>query len=347
MLPPANKKAMTPLGYFQGIKMKKAALASAILATLLSGAASAATVYQDDSTSLSVGGRAEARFNLSDNNQYDKGETDSTAKNGDSTFQDKSRARVNLKGKTQIADGLGAFGTYEVELDNGKSTDVETRYLFAGLDTDYGAFSYGQQDSAQVILTDFTDILATFGGDAADLIDGNKDKRESNFVYSGSFNDLTVTANYIADNTDKSDTYGISFVYSLPMGLDLGAGYVDGKKNDIDTDQYNLVAAYTFNDFYISGLYAAGSAGDDDLTAYEVAAAYQYDKFTFQGVYNYQETDPKGAASVDEVDYFAIEGIYKFNGNFRVYAGYLFNQLDTDDLSKKDDELQAGLRYDF
>lgn len=312
--------------------MKKAALASAILSTFLSGTASAATVYQDDSSSLSVGGRAEARFNISDENKSDDNDS----------FKDKSRARVNLKGKTQISDGLGAFGTYEVELDNGKDTDVETRYLFAGLDTEYGAFSYGQQDSAQVILTDWTDILATFGGDAADLIDGNKDKRENNFVYSGSFNDLTITANYIANDEKDSDTYGISFVYSLPMGLDLGAGYVDGKKDNEDTDQYNLAAAYTYNNFYVAGLYAGGSVGNADLTAYELAAAYQYNQFTFQAVYNYQEVDPKGSASEDNVDYFAIEGIYKYNGNFRVYAGYLFEQLDD-----TDDQFQAGARYDF
>ena len=331
--------------------MKKAALASAILATLLTGAASAATVYQDDSTSLSVGGRAEARFNISDENKSDDNDS----------FKDKSRARVNLKGKTQIAQGLGAFGTYEVELTNGKhdvtvidengnelegtannKSKLETRYLFAGLDTEYGAISYGQQDSAQVILTDFTDILATFGGDAADLIEGNKDKRENNFVYSGSFNDLTITANYIANDEKDSDTYGISFVYSLPIGLDLGAGYVDGKKENNDTDQYNITAAYTYNDFYVAGLYAGGSIGDADLTAYELAAAYQYNQFTFQGVYNYQEVDESGLPSEDNVDYFALEGIYKFNGNFRVYAGYLFEQLDN-----TDDQFQAGVRYDF
>ncbi|PSW21112.1 porin [Photobacterium sanctipauli] len=313
--------------------MKKAVLASAIFATLVSGAASAATVYQDESSSLSVGGRAEARFNISDENKSDADSTDS--------FEDKSRARVNLKGKTEIMDGLGAFGTYEVELKNGKDTKVETRYLFAGLDTQVGAFSYGQQDSAQVILTDLTDILATFGGDAADLIDGNKDKRENNFVYSGSFNDLTVTANYIANDAKDSDTYGISFVYSLPMGLDLGAGYVDGKDDDVDTDQYNITAAYTINDFYVAGLYAGGSAGDADLTAYELAAAYKYNQFTFQGVYNYQEEDLNGTKT-DTVDYFALEAIYKFNSNFRAYAGYLFEQLDD-----TDDQFQAGVRYDF
>ncbi|MGF1686177.1 porin [Photobacterium japonica] len=307
--------------------MKKTVLASTLTTLLFAGTANAAMVYQDDSSSLSIGGRAEARFNVSDNNKV-----------GDnSSFEDISRARVNIKGKTQIMDGLGAFGTYELEVDPGKDQTIDTRYLFAGIDTHYGAFSYGQQDSAQVILTDFTDILATFGGDAADLINGNKDKRENNFVYAGTFDALTVTANYIVNDEKDSDSYGISFVYSLPMGLDLGVGYVDGQESDEDADQINLAGAYTYNDFYFAAIYTDGSLGDEDLKAYEIAAAYKINQLTLQGVYNFQEE-----GSTDTVDYYALEGVYKFNGNFRAYAGYRFEQID--DL---DDQVQAGVRYDF
>lgn len=312
--------------------MKNTVLSSAILATLFSVAGNAATVYQDDTTSLKIGGRAEARANISDNNKSDE----------NSAFKDKSRARVNLKGKTEIMDGLGAFGTYELEIADGKDNSVNTRYLFAGLDTQAGAFSYGQQDSAQVILTDFTDILATFGGDAADLVDGNKDKRENNFVYSYDFNALTLTANYIASNEKDNDTYGISGMYSLPMGLDLGAGYVSGKDSNEDVDQYNIVVRYTINDIYFAGLYAGGSEGNTDLSGYELAAAYKLNKLTLQGVYNFQKEDPKAEEKTDTVDNFAIEAIYKFNGNFRTYAGYKFEQLDN-----KDDQIQIGARYDF
>lgn len=307
--------------------MKKTVLASTLTTLLFAGAAQAATVYQDDNSSLSIGGRAEPRFNISDNNEV----------GDDSSFKDKSRARVNISGKSEIMSGVGAFGTYELEVGSGSDETLETRYLFAGIDTHYGALSYGKQDSAQVILTDFTDILATFGGDAADLINGNKDKRENNFVYSGTFEGLTVTANYVVNDEKNTDSYGISFVYSLPMGLDLGAGYVDGKESDVDADQFNLAAAYTFNDFYFAAVYTDGSLGDLDLKAYEIAAAYKINQVTLQGVYNFQEAD-----STDTVDYVALEGIYKFNSSFRAYAGYRFEQIDA-----LDDQIQAGVRYDF
>ena len=313
--------------------MKKTVLASTLTTLLFAGAAQAATVYQDDSSSLDIGGRAEARFNVSDNNKVGE----NGLPDGNSSFEDISRARIDIEGKTQIMPGLGAFGTYKMEVGSGGEESVDTRYLFAGIDTHYGAFSYGKQDSAQVILTDFTDILATFGGDAADLIDANSDELKNNFVYAGTFDALTITANYIANDEKDSDNYGISFVYSLPMGLDIGVGYVDGQESDVDADQVNLAGAYTYNDFYFAAIYTDGSLGEADLKAYEIAAAYKINQLTLQGVYNFQEND-----STDTVDYYALEGVYKFNSSFRAYAGYRFEQID--DL---DDQVQAGVRYDF
>ncbi|WP_305456714.1 porin [Photobacterium leiognathi] len=317
--------------------MKKAVLASAILASLVAGTANAATVYEDDSKSLSIGGRAEARFNISDANKGDDGTGNA--------FKDKSRARINLKGKAKITDDVTAFGKYEAEISDSSDTTVKSRYVYAGFDTQAGAFSYGKQDSAQVMLTDYTDILATFGGDGVDLVDGNKDKRENNFLYAGEFNNFTVAANYIAENNDAekdSDSYGIAAQYAFPFGLSLGAGYVNGQDGtDVDANQYNLAASYEFNNFYAGATYASGEKGNTDLTGYELATAFKMDKFIAQAAYNFKQSEEAGVKT-DDVDYFILEGIYKFNKNLRTYAGYLFNQIDGED-----DELQVGIRYDF
>ncbi|EAS64231.1 porin [Photobacterium angustum] len=317
--------------------MKKVALASAILASLAAGTVNAATVYQDDDKSLSIGGRAEARFNLSDANKGDDGTGNA--------FKDKSRARINLKGKAKINDQVTAFGKYEAEISDSSDSTVKSRYVFAGFDTQAGAFSYGKQDSAQVMLTDYTDILATFGGDGVDLVDGNKDKRENNFLYAGEFNNFTVSANYIAENNDAvkdSDSYGIAAQYAFPFGLSLGAGYVSGQDGvDVDANQYNLAASYEFNNFYAAATYASGEDGNTDLTGYELATAFKMNQFIAQAAYNFKQSED-GGVKTDKVDYFVLEGIYKFNKNLRTYAGYLFNQIDGED-----DELQMGIRYDF
>ncbi|MCF7493992.1 porin [Vibrio sp. L5-1] len=317
--------------------MKKAVLASAVVAALVSGSSLAATVYSSDGTELKIGGRAEARFNVSDNNESAS----------DSSFKDKSRARLNISGKTQVSDELYGFGKYEAEFTgdtavgvNGEKTDSLTnRYFYAGLGTNFGEFSYGKQDSSQVMLTDITDTMATFGADAADAVDGNKDKRENNFLYSGEFDALTVQANYIAANEKDADSFGLAAMYNLGA-FDLGAGYVSQKNGNFDDDQINLVAQFSMDAFTVGGLYTMASVADEDYTGYELSAIFKATKqLSLIGVYNYGEFDK---SADEEANNFAIEAVYKFNGHIRTYAGYKFEQLDN-----KDDQLQAGIRYDF
>ncbi|MDK9777507.1 MULTISPECIES: porin [Vibrio] len=310
--------------------MKKAALSTAVLTALVSAPSFAATVYDNEGTTLKVGGRAEARFNVSDKHEKD----------GNSSFKDKSRARVNLKGKSQISDDLYGFGKYEAEFDD--SSDITNRYFFAGLGTSIGEFSYGKQDSAQVMLTDITDTMATFGAEAADIVAGNKDKRENNFLYSGEFDALTIKANFIASDAKDKDSFGLAGLYNFGA-FDIGAGYVSQSNGDNDDDQFNLVGQYSMDAFTLGALFTIGTIADDDYTGYELSAIYKPMKnLSLVGVYNFQEVDPKAGSKEDTVDEFAIEAVYKFNGHLRTYAGYKFQQIDSGD-----DELQAGIRYDF
>ncbi|CAM3634188.1 Porin-like protein L precursor [Vibrio aerogenes CECT 7868] len=312
--------------------MKKAVLATAIFTALVSGSSFAATVYDSEGTTLKVGGRAEGRFNISDNNE--------SKADGTSKFKDKSRARFNLKGKTEISDELYGFGKYEAELDS--DSDLTNRYFFAGIGTNIGEFSYGKQDSAQTQLTDFTDILNTFGASASSYVSGNKSKRENNFLYSGEFDALTVKTNYVASDEEDQDSFGISGVYHINDAFSAGLGYVTQDENSSDTsDQFNVTVGYTMDALYLGALFSTGtieSKGvDNDVTAYEVAAKYKFGKTALAAVYNYQEVE-----DTDTVDEFAVELEHKFNGHLRMYAGYLFQQIDNED-----DELQAGIRYDF
>lgn len=308
--------------------MKISILATAIVTTLVSGSSLAATVYESDSTELMLGGRAEARFNVSDNNK--------TASS--STFDDRSRARINVIGKTKISESLEGFGKYEAELDTSDSSTINNRYVFAGIGSTVGNFSYGKQDSAQVMLTDITDTMATFGADAADLTDGNKDKRDANFLYAGSFADLTIKANYLAAQKadDSDESFGVAGIYSLES-LDVGAGFVSTD----DDYQFNLAANLTVVDFTFGAFLAFGEAADDDASALEMSAMYTMGKMVFIGVYNKSEFDAASKKS-SEADNIAIEGVYKFNSNLRTYAGYKFEQMDN-----LDNQLQAGIRYDF
>lgn len=249
---------------------------------------------------------------------------------------------MNITGNTKISDSLSGFGKYEAEFDTSSNGDVNNRYAYAGLSTDFGRFSYGKQDSAQVMLTNFTDTMATFGADAADLTDGNKDKREANFLYAGKFSDFTVQANYLAPQTadDSDQSFGVAGIYTIDS-FDLGAGFVTTD----DDHQINFAANIKFADFVFGAFFAFGEAADEDASALELSAMYKLDKLLFVAVYNtsdYDALSKKEDEDGGEKDNIAMEAVYLFNSNLRAYAGYKFEFLDN-----LDNQLQAGIRYDF
>ncbi|CZF79867.1 Porin-like protein L precursor [Grimontia celer] len=322
--------------------MKKTMITASIIGAAVGFNTYAYTVYSSDESALDIGGRIEPRFNVSDANEVDENGN----ANGNSSFNDISRARLHFDGVTKVNDNLSVFGFYEAEMTS-DSSDIENRYMYAGFDTNFGAFSYGKQDSSQVILTDFTDIMETFGGSAADIIEGNQDKRENNFVYMLEMPvGLTVTLNYVAADEKDNDTAGGSVLYESPIGLDFGVGYVSGDQRtgvglaSVEVDQYDVALSYTFSDFYIGALYVAGEVDNVDVDGYEIALAYDINDVIFRYVFNYRDSDN---ASHD-VDYNAVEGVYNVTDNFVGYAGYEFNRLDG---KQNDDQMQAGVRYKF
>ena len=78
--------------------MNKTMIALAVSAAALATGANAAELYNQDGTSLEMGGRAEARLSMKDGK-----------------VEDKSRIRLNFLGKVEIQDGLYGVGFYEGE----------------------------------------------------------------------------------------------------------------------------------------------------------------------------------------------------------------------------------------
>ncbi|ALR18702.1 porin [Vibrio natriegens] len=323
--------------------MKKAALTTAILSALVTAPSFAATVYSNDGTELKVGGRVEFRGDF----------IGSSGAEVDGSMEDKSRARVNLKGKTDIGNGLSAFGVYEAEQDTGESK-FQNRYMYAGVDSNAGAFSVGRQDMAAVIISDMTDITEFSG--VQQVIDSSSDKEDSVFAYRGEFDALQLQATYQANSDDNQDKYGISGMYSLPMGLDLGLAYSGGDVDaDNSEDQILAGIAYSLDNLYLAGTYSQGQINDSkDFTAYELVASYKVaSQVTIAGLYTYQENDDDVNGKNDEVDGFELVGYYKLNSNFRTYLAYYFNQLDEEKaqdtglVTEGEDTLRLGVRYDF
>ncbi|MHB9956386.1 porin [Vibrio campbellii] len=335
--------------------MKKTLIALSVSAAAMATGVNAAELYNQDGTSLEMGGRAEARLSMKD---------------GD--VADNSRIRLNFLGTQAINDNLYGVGFWEGEFQTNEqggvdgSSTLDTRYAYAGLGGAFGEMTYGKNDGALGVITDFTDIMAYHGNSAADKL-AAADRSDNMFSYKGQFENLAVKASYrFADRTidnegtpnaeysdNGEDGYSLSAIYTLgDTGLDLGAGYAD----QADANEYMLAASYTMGDMYFAGVFTDGekAAKDGDYTGYELAGAYTLGQTVFTSTYNNAETNGETSANN-----FAVDASYYFKPNFRGYVSYNFNLIDSGDklgqvggnttASKADaeDELALGLRYDF
>ncbi|MCC4224045.1 MULTISPECIES: porin [Vibrio] len=315
------------------MKLKTLAVAVALLAS--GSQVVASELYNQDGTSLEMGGRAEARLSMMDGKA-----------------EDRSRIRLNFLGKQEISDSLYGVGFWEGEFEtfeNGGvdgNSDLETRYAYAGLGGKYGEITYGKNDGALGVITDFTDIMAYHGNTAA-LKLPVADRTDNMVSYSGQFEQLAVRASYrFADRTtdvngfddNEQDGFSLSGIYAFAdTGFELGAGFA----NQNDFDQYMLAASYTVGNFYVAGNYTGIEKDSDDYKGYELAAAYTMGQTVFTSTYNKGEEE-----SEETVENLAVDVTYYFKPNFRGYASYNFDLMDNEG-SNEQDELALGLRYDF
>lgn len=322
------------------------------------------TVYSSQGNTLEIGGRAEARLSLKDGKA-----------------QDNSRVRLNFLGKVAINDSLYGVGFYEGEfvtntydiLDEnnekiGSTDSLDNRYGYAGIGGNFGEVTYGKNDGALGVITDFTDIMSYHGNTAADKI-AVADRTDNMLSYKGQFADFGLKASYrFADRTDSltdsgyddngADGYSISGIYAFgDTGFKLGAGYADQDEQN----EYMVAASYTIADAYIAAIYTDGEKAktNGDYTGYEVAFGYKLPgSSAITATYNNAETFDETSANN-----FAIDYTYYFKPNFRTYISYNFNMIDEGDKfgsvennagkigtatkAQAEDELALGLRYDF
>ncbi|HDY8227669.1 membrane protein [Vibrio vulnificus] len=341
--------------------MKKTLIALSVSAAAVATGVNAAELYNQDGTSLDMGGRAEARLSMKDGK-----------------VADNSRIRLNFLGTQAINDNLYGVGFWEGEFTSatydildkngdkvGETDSLDTRYAYAGLGGKFGEVTYGKNDGALGVITDFTDIMAYHGNSAADKI-AVADRTDNMLSYKGQFDALSVKASYrFADRSEGTgadagkyvdngqDGYSLSAIYAIGQtGLTLGGGYADQDEQN----EYMLAASYTMGDLYFAGIYTDGEKAkkNGDYTGYELAAKYTMGQTVFTTTYNNAETNSQTSA-----DNFAVDATYYFKPNFRGYVSYNFNLIDSGDklgqvgvnttASKIDaeDELALGLRYDF
>ncbi len=311
--------------------MKKLTLATAIVTAMVSGSSLAATVYKDDTAEMHIGGRVEVRGEFV---AYEDAATGlETETEVDGLMKDKSRARLNFVGKTNISSDLYGFAKYELETNF--DADLETRYMYVGLGGGLGEFSYGKQDTANVQISDMTDIMSYHSG-VQQVISAASEREANVFLYNADFGSLTLQADVQAFEADDSMSYGVSALWSSDFGLDLGGS---ASFDDDESEQFTFAAGYTVDAFYAAFSIAIGEyASSDEFTSAELSAQYKFtEQFRMVASYALREVE-----DTDTIDYFAVEARYDFNKNLRAIASYQADMIDD-----AEDSLMLGLRYDF
>lgn len=239
--------------------MKKTLLAVALTAAT-AGTAHAATVYDQDGTSLQIGGFVEARAQM---NKEATGGTLSpveyTDTNSMSDVNDKSRFRLNMTGKSMINDTLYGIGFAELEFTT-DSSDVNSRYIYAGIGGDFGQVTYGKQNGALDAITDFTDIMPNNGATASNKIT-SADRISNTLAYAGTFGDISTRLTYKAKESAPDfdgQGFGGSLVWNLgDSRFSVGAGYAYERDNLAGNagatfanrvNTYNTMLGLSYND---------------------------------------------------------------------------------------------------
>ena len=337
--------------------MKKSYLSAAVVIALTSGAASAATVYKSDDSVMNIGGRAEVRGNFSDANK--------TPSNS-STYNDASRVRLGVDGRQVLNDDVSFFGRYEFELteaDDNSSDDVgiNTRFLYAGVETSHGNIYYGHQNNAVTYLTDWTDMAETFSGYINEYTVSSSDRAKNVLRYEYSNDKVTfqIDGNFNSESeSEQSDGYGAMIAGSLPAGVDIGVGYAVsdqtyGNGNDTDKSDAIIAAIKYTNDqgiwlaaMYQFGTISAAGVKDSDYNSADAYLGYSFGDNNVDLTYSYFDAEQIGSY---DINFVAIEYARYFN-NVAFYGSYKFNLLDEGEGGVGDndeDELMLGMRYSF
>ena len=339
--------------------MKKSLLALAVAAFAASSAASAATVYDKDGTSLNIGGRIQsvAYSPLNDGSA-----------NNDATITNSSR--FSLEGRSQIASGVAAFGFADWDLDSADSSSgnegFTAREQYIGVDFGkFGALTVGRTyDSVKAVIS-ATDIYEDFGvlGQV-----GCDDRRAGTVKYVWEGYGIYAGATYQAAKNDvvvggagNNDTMNVEGGYSVVLGyttpsvvfgpISVKAAYSylaaqDDQKYELSTDDLDNMKEFaasiswgnTSEGLYLATMYnnrkfeylGTSQYGSDTYKGIEVAIAYYFDNglsLASGWQYNRLYSENHLTANNEEVILrkMPVYVNYSFNSNFNVWAEAQFD----------------------
>lgn len=204
--------------------MKKSLLALAVAsAAFVATSVSATPVYNKDGTTLDIGGRIEAMW--MSGGEHAAARDDSTIRN---------RARLNIAGRTQLTNGIAAYGFAEWQSQNaGDSAEsgFADRDQYVGVDFGrFGKVQAGRYEDPFQYASDVTDHFEEHGCMA--LVGDERNSGKLSYLWSGFGVDAGATVQF-AENKYNSDVVK-------------GLAKVDDKDTFVNVnDGFSLFAGYT------------------------------------------------------------------------------------------------------
>lgn len=347
--------------------MKKSLIALAV-AAFASTAVSAATIYDNDGTSLAVGGRVQSVFY---SGQFgDAGNNDSSIVN---------TGRLNISGRSQIAPGITAFGFAEWDTGDGDSggngDGMQARDQYIGVDFGkYGAISAGRSYDALYAVIGVTDIYEDLGANG--LFD-DSDRRAGNLKYVWEGYGVYAAASFqsakddiAVEGANEDGVMNVNHGYSAvlgyttpsvffgPISVKAGYTYLAGQNDANYTATYDLdnmkewAASVTWgnldNGLYLATVYdqrkfdhISGNIANHSLKGIEALVGYGFDNgLSIIASWQYQRLNAQlSAASYAEVEQILrkvpVLVNYDFNSNFNVWLEASFDMGSDDQLTLK------------
>lgn len=307
------------------IFMKKSLLALAVVLAATSATASAATVYDKDGTTLTVGGRVQSVFY---NGFYKKaGYKDASLVNS---------SRFSVAGNTKVNDYLSVLAFSEWDMaDGNKQTgdNLKSREQYVGADFgSFGKLIAGKtlDSTRQVMAT--TDIFEYV--DVQNDTGINADRRNGLFRYDYNNNGLFASVTYetASDNQtifgqkfDVQNGYAVALGYTFdnvvfgPLSIKAGFNFIDGQKDKFDGVDFTKRIDNAKN-------FATSIAWGSSSDGLYLAALYYSQKV------DYQQSNATGVTANGLKDNFDRKGYeftagYGFDNGIGVYTGYQAQQL--------------------
>lgn len=307
------------------IFMKKSLLALAVVLAATSATASAATVYDKDGTTLTVGGRVQSVFY---NGFYKKaGYKDASLVNS---------SRFSVAGNTKVTDYLSVLAFSEWDMaDGNKQTgdNLKSREQYVGADFgSFGKLIAGKTlDSTRQVMA-ATDIFEYV--DVQNDTGINGDRRNGLFRYDYNNNGLFASVTYetASDNQtifgqkfDVQNGYAVALGYTFdnvvfgPLAIKAGFNFIDGQKDKFDGVDFTKRINNAKN-------FATSIAWGSSSDGLYLAALYYSQKV------DYQQSNATGVTANGLKDNFDRKGYeftagYGFDNGIGVYTGYQTQQL--------------------